>query len=98
MRVGKTRSIAHQATGRDELSQSIDRGHPMVGREGHQFYAMVVEKGGRTKHECIDWLLHKARKHRIDLANGAGVENVNLLAAFSPLRLPSTLSGPISPT
>jgi hypothetical protein len=51
----------------------------MVGREGNEFYAMVVEESGGTEHERIDWLLRNARKDRIDLANRAGVENVNLL-------------------
>jgi hypothetical protein len=79
MRVGNARSVAHQAAGFGSLTPKIDRRHPLVRRQRDELYATVVEERAGTDQERINWLLRKARKDRIDVATGAGVEDFDLL-------------------
>ena len=78
MRVGKTSSVTHQAAGGGELTQGIDCRHPTVRRQRNEFYAMVVEQRGGTDQERIGFCARLVRD-RIDLVNGACVEEVDLL-------------------
>src|SRR5262249_15586208 len=78
MGVGDVRAVAHQAADFGSLTERIDRRYPMVSRQRNELYAAVVGQGAGSDQEGINWLLRKARKDRIDVANGAGVEDFNL--------------------
>src|SRR5207253_11374655 len=57
--ISKARAVAHQgATGR-KLSDMVDRGNRIAGREGHEPIALGVEEGIVFNHERADSLLGK---------------------------------------
>src|SRR5262249_3954844 len=61
------------------FARGIDRGHPMVGRQRNELYAMVVEQRRGSYHERINRLLRKARKGRINVTAGGGFDDFDLL-------------------
>ena len=54
----------------------------MLGRQRNDLYATVggVEQRGGTYQQCINRLLGKPRKGRINVAGGGGLENFDLLS------------------
>src|SRR5215471_1188265 len=52
----------------------------MVGRQRNNLYTTVVEQRARTYQQCINQLLGKPRKRRINVADGGGLEDFDFLS------------------
>ena len=50
----------------------------MMRCQGDKLYATVTKQRVGTHQECIDPLLRKARKDRVNVAIGAGIEDIDL--------------------
>src|SRR6516165_10228820 len=79
--VAKVRSVAHQAADLGSLAPGIDRRHPVVSRQRSELYATVVGQRAGSYQKRINRLLRKARKGRINVTAGGGLdEDVDLLS------------------
>ena len=71
-------SVAHQPAGFGKFAPRICRGDRVVRRQVDQLDTPAVEKGVGADEEGVGPLAHKSCEGRIDLAAGAGVEDLDL--------------------
>ena len=79
-RIRKIWPVAHQSTNIGKLALRVDRGNCMARCEMDQLHAPVAKKRVAGNKQGIGFLGHKRSEGRIDLAAGAGVEDLNLQA------------------
>ena len=75
---GETRSIAHQATGHGEFTPLIDGRDGIARRKRYKLLAPAVEERIGIDDERAHSQLYKRSENSIDLAFGAGLQNVQL--------------------
>src|SRR5262249_57960396 len=75
---GKATAIADEAAGGDELAVFVDRRHPVARGQCGELFLPGGEKriGADHKPTCPQW--DKLREHSIEVAFGAGVEDIEL--------------------
>ena len=78
--VNQIGSVAHQAAGVDEVAYSIDGWHRVAGRQGDDLAATIIEKRVDADDERGGAQLGKGPKRCVDLAFGAGIQNVQVQA------------------
>src|SRR6516162_11135341 len=78
MRLGDARPVAHQAADIDKLPEGIDRRYPMVSSKRSDLNATIVGQWAAADQQCINRLLRKARKDRVQLAAGRGMQYIDL--------------------
>src|SRR5260370_24853826 len=71
------RSIAHQATGFDELADFVDRRDLMTCRKRDKVLAPTSEEWVRADEQRITPLLDKRREDRIQIALGDGIVDID---------------------
>ena len=77
-RIRNARAVTHQSAGFDKFAPRIYRGNPVARRQVSQLDTPADEKGVPADEKCIRALAHKDCEGRVDLAAGAGVEDMNL--------------------
>src|SRR6266446_7600552 len=78
IRIRQAGSVTHQPAGLSELTQRVYRGHPVVPCQEGQLDTSAGEKGTSADVEGVGPLAYKVCEGRVDLAAGAGVEDLHL--------------------
>ena len=78
VRFGKAGSVAHQAAGHGELAPKVDRGHRVAGRQRDDLIAPAVEERIGANDERAGPLLDHGCEGRVDVAFGAGIQDMEL--------------------
>jgi len=78
--VNQIGSVAHQAAGGHEVAYSIDGWHRVAGRQGDDLGTTIIEKRFDADDERAGAQLDKSPKRCVDLAFGAGMQNVQVQA------------------
>ena len=71
-------SVAHQSAGFGNFTRGICRGEHVAGRQLDQLHTPADEKGVSADEEGVGPLAPKSCESRINLAAGAGVEDLDL--------------------
>ena len=77
-RVGEVGSVAHQPAGCHIITQRISCWNAVARRQGGKLHGAAGEECIAGDEEGIGTLTFKGGKGRIDLADGRGVENLDL--------------------
>src|SRR5262249_5931008 len=77
-RIRQAASVAHQPAGYDIVTHRICRGHCVARRKVDQLDPSADEKRVGADEECVGPLAYKVCEGRVDLAAGAGAENLDL--------------------
>jgi hypothetical protein len=78
--VNQIGSVAHQAAGVDEVAYSIDGWHRVAGRQANDLAPTIGQKRVDADDERGGAQLDKGAKRCVDLAFGAGIQNVQVQA------------------
>src|SRR6516225_1325180 len=70
--------VAHQPTNFDKLAKAIGRGNPVAVREGDKLDTSAVEEYVAGDERGVGSVAHEGGERRLDFADGAGVEDLNL--------------------
>ena len=70
--------VTHQPTGFDNLAIRIGRGNPIARRERSKLNTPADEERVGANEKCVGPVAHEGSEGRLDLAAGAGVEDLNL--------------------
>src|SRR5262249_38827687 len=76
--VEKIGPVAHQPAGFDKLTSAIGCGNPIVRRERRKLDAPAAEERVGGNEESVGPVAHERGEGRLDLAAGAGVDDLNL--------------------
>jgi hypothetical protein len=76
IRVGNTRSVAHQATGGDVLARVVHGRHPIAGRQLRELMALTEKKSIGTDQEYANLPLGEAREGSVDVLHGASAQDM----------------------
>ena len=88
VQIADAAAIAHQTPGQHELTECVDRGQRMAGRQRRElFRAPVVKVTGSANQDRINALLRKTCKGRVEIAIGSRISNNELQAQRARRRL-----------
>jgi hypothetical protein len=85
--IGKVRSVAHQPAGIDIITHRIARRNRVAHRQHGKLNTPAVEEPIAADKKSVCSLGCEGREGRIDFANGAGVEHLDLLSQGAGSRL-----------
>src|SRR5262249_12662710 len=80
-------AVAHQTSGRGERSPLEDRGHSVVDRQGGELLGPAIEDCIGADHERAGSQLGQGREDRIEIAFGAGMQDMQLHSEDAGRRL-----------
>src|SRR5580704_9520643 len=69
--------VAHQSAGFGKVTLEIERRHPMLRGQRYDLHPMAGKKAAGTDKQDLGPLFHKARKSRVDVADVAGIEDLD---------------------
>ena len=78
VRVRNTAAVAHQAAGRGELAILVDRRHRVANRQRGELFAPADEECIGADHERAGSQLDQGCEDRIEVAFGAGMQDMEL--------------------
>jgi hypothetical protein len=85
--IATSASIGHQASSEGMLTESVDRGQPIAGRQRRELFHTPGVEGIVADQDGTNMLLRKSCECRFEIAIGAGIHNNELQAQHARRRL-----------